>query len=349
MKKTFKYPDAKQVLVCGDIHGNFKGIVYKLCIQYGLKDTLLIVAGDCGFGFEKPGYYETVYNQVAGRLRKANNWVVFVRGNHDDPSYFAEEKVSHERWRCVPDYSVVRACGRNVLCVGGATSLDRKMRKATNGRLRLYGHAETAVWWEDEAPVFSPESIEATPEDIRIDAVVTHTAPSFCELQSKQGLKSWAVMDPSLIWDTDQERQVMDEIFSCLREHKHPVEHWYYGHFHQSWRGEREGIRFAMLDIEEFLEIPSATSENPVFDPDEVITLPRRGGEGVFLHRISEKEYELCGDLKYSAIHYGDEEYQEVVGLDPPGGPFLYIGRTIAGKTIKGIRCIDDRYFLELQ
>ena len=53
MNTAIKYPDAKQVIVSGDIHGDFKGIVYKLCVQYGLKDSLLIIAGDCGFGFEK--------------------------------------------------------------------------------------------------------------------------------------------------------------------------------------------------------------------------------------------------------------------------------------------------------
>lgn len=107
--KIYSHPDVKTVIVCGDIHGNFKGIVHKLCIQYGCTDTLLIVAADCGFGFEKPGYYENIYNQVAGRLRKANNYIVFVRGNHDDPAYFAEERIAHLRWRCVPDYSVIRA------------------------------------------------------------------------------------------------------------------------------------------------------------------------------------------------------------------------------------------------
>ena len=52
--KLFDYPEAKQVIVSGDIHGDFRTLVYKLCIQYGCTDTLLIVAGDCGFGFDKP-------------------------------------------------------------------------------------------------------------------------------------------------------------------------------------------------------------------------------------------------------------------------------------------------------
>ena len=58
--KLFDYPEAKQVIVSGDIHGDFRTLVCQLCIRYGCTDTLLIVAGDCGFGFDKPAYYEQV-------------------------------------------------------------------------------------------------------------------------------------------------------------------------------------------------------------------------------------------------------------------------------------------------
>ena len=101
--KKYVYSEAKQVVVCGDIHGAFETLVYKACVQYSMTDTVIIVAGDCGFGFERPNYYTTLYNRLAGRLCKANNWVVFVRGNHDDPSYVNEEKVNYERFRCVPN------------------------------------------------------------------------------------------------------------------------------------------------------------------------------------------------------------------------------------------------------
>ena len=86
MCKLFEYPEAKSVVVCGDIHGDFHALVYKMCIQYQMTDTLLIVAGDCGFGFDKPAYYEQVYSKDAGRLRKANNWIALIRGNHDNPA-----------------------------------------------------------------------------------------------------------------------------------------------------------------------------------------------------------------------------------------------------------------------
>lgn len=59
---TYTFPEAKNIIICGDIHGEFKSLIYKLCVQYQLTDTLLIVAGDCGFGFEKSGYYEQVFS-----------------------------------------------------------------------------------------------------------------------------------------------------------------------------------------------------------------------------------------------------------------------------------------------
>ena len=76
--KIFEYNEAKQVVVCGDIHGAFETMVFKTCVQYGMTDTLVIVAGDCGFGFERPNHYINLYNGLAGRLKKANNWIVLV-------------------------------------------------------------------------------------------------------------------------------------------------------------------------------------------------------------------------------------------------------------------------------
>lgn len=46
---TLSFPNAKNIVVSGDIHGEFNQLVHKLCVQYAMHDTLLIVAGDCGF------------------------------------------------------------------------------------------------------------------------------------------------------------------------------------------------------------------------------------------------------------------------------------------------------------
>lgn len=47
----------------------------------------------------------------------------------------------------------------------------------------------------------------------------------------------------------------MDRLFEHLKTAGHPLLHWYYGHFHQSWNAEVNGVLFSMLDIMEFKEI----------------------------------------------------------------------------------------------
>lgn len=61
----YDYPRVKSVVVCGDIHGEFEKLVYQCCVRYKMRDTLIIVAGDCGFGFHAPIYY---INFCYGRL-----------------------------------------------------------------------------------------------------------------------------------------------------------------------------------------------------------------------------------------------------------------------------------------
>jgi hypothetical protein len=92
--------------------------------------------------------------------------------------------------------------------------------------------------------------------------MVSHTAPSFCEFQSKSGLASWAKEDPGLIAECEAERQTMDAILAHLRRDGHPLERWYYGHFHNSWHSEIDGVWYKMLDIMELLEVPRIKEEN---------------------------------------------------------------------------------------
>ena len=249
---TYTFSEAKSIVICGDIHGEFNSLIYKLCIQYQLTDTLLIVAGDCGFGFEKPGYYEQMFNRNSSRLSKSNNWIVMMRGNHDDPSYFSEEKISHHRFRTVPDYSVIQACGHNILCVGGAVSIDRTYRIDHDSRHSASG---VASYWEDEKPIFDEYAMNTIGRRFKIDTVITHTSPSFCELISKSGLSEWAERDSTLLADCDNERRTMDRIFEYPKANSHPLEHWFYGHFHQSWSSCIDGVLFSMLDIMEFKEL----------------------------------------------------------------------------------------------
>ena len=246
------YPDVKSVVVCGDIHGDFEALVYKITIQYQLSDTLIIVAGDCGFGFEKKGYYEQIFNKIQKCLIAHNNWIVMVRGNHDNPSYFnGENRITHKRWCTIPDYTVLMVCGHNILCVGGAISIDRFLRKQ-----EMLIRSEKELYWMDEAPFLNEDIFEVLKvNDINIDAVITHTAPSFCDLQTKSGLEKWALYDDKLLKDCECERSVMDAICERLRSDEHNLKNWYYAHFHQSRQIYVDDVKYVMLDIMEMQEL----------------------------------------------------------------------------------------------
>ena len=260
-----RFPSAKGIVICGDIHGDFNRLVFKLCVQYQLRDTVLIVAGDCGFGFENRGYYEDIAKKNTKRMTEANNWIVFVRGNHDNPAYFDGRIFKHRRMMAVPDYTVIQACGHTLLCVGGGISIDRRYRldkwKADQKKPFRVHHDLSDVrlakhyYWADEAPFYDDDRLRAINENFAIDIVVTHTAPSFCEMQNKNFLMQFASSDVTLLDDVRAERETMDALFDRLKHDAHPLTHWYYGHFHQSWHSAIDEVMFSMLDIMELCEV----------------------------------------------------------------------------------------------
>ena len=73
----YQFPECNNVVVSGDIHGDFNLLVNKICVQYQMQNTLVIVAGDCGFGFDKRGYYDNMVKRNAKRMNDANNWIVW--------------------------------------------------------------------------------------------------------------------------------------------------------------------------------------------------------------------------------------------------------------------------------
>ena len=203
-----EFKKAESIVVSGDIHGDFTQLVYKCCIQYEMTNTLIIVAGDCGFGFERPGHYENIYKRCCSQLKNNNNWIVFVRGNHDNPAYFNVNPIKHARWMTIPDYTILKACGHTILCVGGAISVDRTYRKNSKHYhdYQQSDSMEPNVYWTNEPPIFDKDSLDIIDNQFAIDTVITHTSPSFCEKSSHIGLEDWAKRDETLLDDVKQER-----------------------------------------------------------------------------------------------------------------------------------------------
>lgn len=239
----YNFQQYENVIVCGDIHGHLEVI-------YGnpfAENTLFIVAGDCGFGFCETNYYHYLYNSKINRnLGKKGNAVLFIRGNHDDPAIFDGNTFNKKRAICIPDYSVVKTAFHNILCVGGAISVDRSWRKE-----QMQFKAQP-LYWEKEPPIFNLAQItEITHSGLKLDSVITHSCPSFCPPYSKGGINNWLQLDQKLAQDIENERQQMDDLWYELKTQKHPIKQWWYGHFHRSAWLDYEGCYFRLLDINE--------------------------------------------------------------------------------------------------
>lgn len=255
----------------GDIHGEFKGL--KSCIKkYDLKNCLLFCCGDIGFGFEKLQHYKDLIPKL-NKLCKSNNvYVIFIRGNHDDPSYFDNTTINYSNIKAVSDYTIVQVFDINdkekynplhsVLCIGGATSIDRTYRIGVmNKNIKDYirYHQCTLdeakknikkLYWENEHPILNKPLLDDIKNaNIKIDVVCTHTCPSNAQPISKDGILYWCLQDNNLEEDLNIERCIMDQIKVNLLDDGHLLTHWIYGHYHYRNYEVIDDIKYVMLDM----------------------------------------------------------------------------------------------------
>lgn len=199
------------------------------------SNSVIIVAGDCGFGFNKHQYYVDTLKKINELMEINNTTLFFVRGNHDDPSYFNEDKLNFSNIICVKDYSVIITRNNTTLCVGGAISVDRLWRKTQETRLNKYSKNNyKRLYWENEKVIYDENLLtELLSTGLKINSVVTHSSPSNMFPIEKNGLKSWFKLDKDLSRDVKEERENLLKIYNFLIENKQKIDFWVHGHFHQ--------------------------------------------------------------------------------------------------------------------
>ena len=110
--------------VFSDIHGEYISLVDTLSKAGFEPDNpkhILICIGD---GFDRGPDSRAIYELFVNCPRH-----IYVRGNHDNPNlYVSDSPLNKSNITVIEDYTLVNTFDKNVLCIGGAISIDRSRR-----------------------------------------------------------------------------------------------------------------------------------------------------------------------------------------------------------------------------
>ena len=219
----------KSIFYIGDHHGDWKQLFW-FANRLKLENCYLISVGDSGIGFRPKNEQIENINVLNNKFKKLDITFMSIRGNHDDPSYYnGDNKIQLDNFQTIEDYTVMEHNGKLIQFIGGATSIDRTMRR------------EGISYWSGESLNFQKDRLQ------KVDTLVSHTAPSWCFPQAfNEMVYSWAREDADLLEELTDERAVMDEIAKVCQPSLH-----LYGHFHDSWSEEINGCKHRLLNINE--------------------------------------------------------------------------------------------------
>lgn len=229
----------KDILFLGDIHGRFIKVMNDIK-KYQFENIIIIQVGDFGIGFRPTILEQKDLNELNNVLNEKNIDMFVIRGNHDNPKFWTEERVVYSNIRLVKDYEVLDINQEKFLLVGGAYSIDRDERKEGvdfwNGDI----YKDKDLYWKDEIFAYIPLSVIHLRN---INYVVTHTAPMIVPPYNSKS-KKWGN-------EVSNERIYMSNMFNDIRENNN-IKKWFHGHFHESIKTNVFDTEFISLGIDEF-------------------------------------------------------------------------------------------------
>ena len=246
-----------RILYLGDIHGNFN-LVNQYLKLYKIKNAHIIQVGDFGVGFNTFIKEKRLLEMTHKELVKNNVFLWVIRGNHDYKPYFDNDPFGFTNIKLIKDYDVLKLEGKNILCIGGAVSVDRVLNYTKAQRNKDY--TKTLIgnerWWPDEVFVLDTEKLGKV-RDINI--VVTHTCPDYCPPDNKMGIGPFVegmiknTGDNELRMDLAVERKEMTDAFTIIKMNNN-IDLHFYGHFHRNDTLDIYGTKHRVLGIGELWE-----------------------------------------------------------------------------------------------
>lgn len=236
MSDNFVVMDIKDnLVVLGDIHGNLE-VIYEFLNKFNIKKTSIIQVGDFGYGFST-----AQLAHLDDYLKATSNNLYVLRGNHDN--YYNHYPTSGNPEYYIKLHSVLFLNNyqnliwrdKKILCIGGAISIDRKVRE------------KDISWWKQE----NVEMVDIFTLEKNIDIVISHTNPisfkpygfnALCQYYFKNDLG----LEPELI----VEREYLQNIFEYINPKL-----WIHGHFHFSDNYMINTCNVVALGIDEFYSI----------------------------------------------------------------------------------------------
>lgn len=217
-----------KINIIGDTHGEWNYVFEKIK-NLEIRDCLLIHVGDVGIGFRPENGQRRQFEELNSFFSARNIQFKAIRGNHDNKKYF-DENVKLSNFELLPDYTYREFNGEKFLFVGGAVSIDRKLREPN------------VSWWKDEIFVLKPELCQ------KVDVLITHTAQTWNGPCDKNGIKYWCERDSSLWEDCKEERFLLDKLIELCQPKNH-----FAGHFHRYYFSEVGGIKSRILAEHEII------------------------------------------------------------------------------------------------
>lgn len=216
--------NARPTYLIGDLHG---ALTFFSKSPFDLNESFdMYILGDIGFGFSQC-LDDVLFERCEHYVNSLGCSFYFIRGNHDDPSYWKEKNLNQKGITFLKDNTIVTINNKKYLAVGGGVSIDYLYR------------AVNKDYWENEDMVI----LDEYPKDIH--GILSHTGPVPPTI-NKLIFKDDKFLNDKINREYDSINKLMELI--------KPSE-WYYAHYHTHSVFNINNCKCHVLDIEEVIEI----------------------------------------------------------------------------------------------